>query len=237
MINRAWMLIGIGILSVGCQPGSETVTVDSSAIRSAVLVTEQPESLLSLAEAYAEFQGDGEMTVVGRIFADGMDPFDPEKASFSVIEVPKPGHKHDDPGDCPFCKREMENAATGIVQILGEDGSPVAGSARDLLKLKKNDDIVATGQVEMVGDLLIINASSIHVLSESAAEEYARTVVERVKKAGGGPSTDSDLETDDVAPAPFLPPQETMMSPATGSEGDGSSTTVSSSEPESTDDA
>ncbi|MFK7736490.1 MAG: hypothetical protein AB8B50_10695 [Pirellulaceae bacterium] len=190
------------ILQAGCSPPANSV--DVTVLRDSILVANEPQGLISLAQSYesvdAENAASNATTIVGRIYASGMSPFEAESASFSVIELPKPGHNHDDPGDCPFCKRELENAATAVVQVVDAEGEPIAISAQELLGLERNDDIVATGTVEMVGDLMIVNATQIHILAEDAAAELASTFA-------AAPSTGDDDQESTVAPPPLLPPQ------------------------------
>jgi hypothetical protein len=144
--------------------------------RQKILQPEQPIQADSLAAAYAALQPGSEVVLVARIFSSLGDPFDRTHAAFNVIELPKPGHDHDDPGDCPFCKREMENAATAIVQIVDEQGEVLQVSADKLLGLKKNQDVVVTGVATLVGEVMLVNARAIHVLSAEAALAFASRI-------------------------------------------------------------
>lgn len=164
----AWTLV-----VAGCGPAESEGVSD---IQNQILELQMPANVASLADSYAAFEEGKSVTLVGRVFSSLGSPFDPEVASFNLIELPKPGHNHDDPGDCPFCKREMENAATAIVQIVDASGQVMRPSAEKLLGLSKNQDIVVVGKVSKVGELLIVNARTIHILSETDALELARRV-------------------------------------------------------------
>jgi hypothetical protein len=155
---------------VGCRPPASALMEEA---RQKFLQPEAPIEAESLAATYAALQPGSEVVLVARIFSSLGDPFDRSNAAFNVIELPKPGHDHDDPGDCPFCKREMENAATAIVQIVDEQGEVLQVSADKLLGLKKNQDVVVTGVATLVGEVMLVNARAIHILSAEAALAFA----------------------------------------------------------------
>lgn len=155
----------------GCGPATPSVDLG---LREKLLLEQSPTEIASLAESYAAFQPEASLVAAGRIFADKVSPFAPDTASFSLIELPKPGHDHENPGDCPFCKREMENAATAIVEMVDESGQVISGSAEQLLGLRKNQDVVVVGTATMVGEVMVIRARSLHLLSEEQAGELAK---------------------------------------------------------------
>lgn len=143
-------------------------------VRRQVLVEQLPQQVSSLADAYASFEEGKQVAVIGRIFSSLGSPFDRETAAFNLIELPKPGHKHDDPGDCPFCKHEMENAANALVQIVGAAGEVLQPSADKLLGLSKNQDVVVEGTVSKVGEIMLIHARSVHVVSPESSADFAK---------------------------------------------------------------
>lgn len=145
-------------------------------VRSQVLLKELPQDVSSLAEAYAAFEEGKQVTVVGRIFALAGSPFDPKTAAFNLIELPKPGHKHDDPGDCPFCKRDMENAATAVIQIVNSAGEVLTPSAEKLLGLSKNQDVVIVGTATKVGDIMMVSSHSVYILTPEKSLEFAKRI-------------------------------------------------------------
>ena len=144
-------------------------------LRQTLYVERQPDNISSIRDAYESFQEGQTITIAGRIFADGISPFDAGEASFTIIELPKPGHNHDDPGDCPFCKREMKNSKFAIVKIMDDQGTPIAQPADRLLDLVKNQDVVVAGPVSRVGQTLIVQLNSLHLLSPGAAESLSKS--------------------------------------------------------------
>lgn len=160
-------------LSAGCGDAQSRGVAE---VRRKVLAGELPERVLSLAEAHAMFEERKQMAVVGRIFSSLGSPFDPDTTAFNLIELPKPGHSHDDPGDCPFCKRDMENAASALVQVVNAAGEVLKSSAEKLLGLSKNQDVVVEGTATKVGEILLFRTSSLHVLSPEKALEFAKRI-------------------------------------------------------------
>ncbi len=177
------------LLLSGCQ--SDDSNRGFQEIRNKILADRHSGDVLSLARANADNTDGGEVQVVGRIFAADMSPFDAKTAAFNLIELPKPGHDHENPGDCPFCKREMENAATAIVQILDDKGEVFGTSAEKMLDLKRNQDIVVQGATSKIGDLLVLTASSIHVLSKDEGTEFAKQIHAEAEE---GPSQETPAE-------------------------------------------
>ena len=145
-------------------------------VRRRVLLKVVPNDVSSLAATHLAFEEGKQVRVVGRIFSALGSPFDPDVASFNLIELPKPGHNHDDPGDCPFCKRDMENAATAVIQIVDKAGNVLKPSADKLLGLSKNQDIVVEGTATKVGDIIIVSAEAIHVLSPEHSLDFAKRI-------------------------------------------------------------
>lgn len=170
-MNARLLLIAITIAScTGCKPQEDPLVQQS---RQRFLVNDfsgDPSPIVALA---GTTQLPSEVTIAGRIYGGELSPFDPDVATFTIIELPEPGHSHDDPGDCPFCKHKADNAAMAVVQVLDEQGQPLGVPANKLLGLKTNQDVVVTGTPSKVGDLLMVNASAIHVLSEDAAQKLA----------------------------------------------------------------
>lgn len=167
-------VFGIGLPgSVGCQGGHDSSYAD---LRKKVLLPLAPPDVSSLSEAYATYEEAKRVRVVGRIYSSLGSPFDPDTAVFNFIELPKPGHSHDDPGDCPFCKRDMEDAAQVIVQVVQDSGEILKPSADVLFGLSKNQDLVVEGTVTKVGDIMVISASKLHVLAPEKATEFAERI-------------------------------------------------------------
>lgn len=142
----------------------------ASQVRSATLLNEKPELIQSIKSAYEAMQPDQTVTIAGRIYAESVSPFDEKESSFSLIELPRPGHNHEDPGDCPFCKRELRNAKFAIVKVVDESGNTFQQPADRLLGLTKNQDVVVAGRVSSVGETMVVRARLLHVLSKDDAQ-------------------------------------------------------------------
>lgn len=188
----------------GCQTGDSSSGFEE--IRNKILADQHSGDVLSLAQANAGDPDGTQVQVVGRIFAADMSPFDAKTAAFNLIELPKPGHDHENPGDCPFCKREMENAATAIVQIVDDKGEVLGTSAETMLDLKRNQDIVVQGATSKVGEFLVLTASSIHVLSKDEGAEFAKQIHAEPEEASEeGSSEEAPLEEPPAEQASEVP--------------------------------
>jgi len=169
-LHVASCLYVVGFL-VGCHDAeSEALNQLARKTQSRIFIDVMPEQVQSLKATYSTFQDEQQVTVAGRIYAESISPFDPQESSFTVIELPKPGHNHEDPGDCPFCKRELRNAKFAIVKVVDETGRTLPNSADKLLGLKKNQDVVVSGSARMVGDTLVVQASNLHLLNQDNAQ-------------------------------------------------------------------
>ncbi len=163
------------ILLVGCDSlESQKLSQQAIELRQALFVDSAPANIQSIKSVYADFQPDQVVTIAGRIYAQEISPFDPNEASFSVIELPKPGHNHDDPGDCPFCLRELRNAKFAIVKVVDAAGHTINEPADQLLGLKKNDDVAVTGLATQVGDTIIVQLEKLHRLSGEESKSLAK---------------------------------------------------------------
>lgn len=177
-IGQLASLAAFAALLVGC---GAPPAVDTAELGKDYLSDQLPEEVRSLAESHAEFEDGMEVCVAGRIFSNLMSPFDPDSAAFNIIEMPKPGHDHENPGDCPFCKREMENAATAIVQLQDETGEVLKYSAEQLLSLSENQDVVVMGRASKVGEIMIISAEKVHALTDENASKLAVQIHEKLR--------------------------------------------------------
>jgi hypothetical protein len=128
---------------------SARAEIDVAAMRSALVLAEEPAGALTLAAAKQRLTTTPQQVVVaGRIGGKGMEAFIKDKASFSMLEVPaddhakKPGHK---PDDCPFCKKRQANSPIAAVQFVGPDGKELPIDARVLFGIKEGQDVVIRG--------------------------------------------------------------------------------------------
>ncbi len=109
------------------------------------------------------------VSVVGRIHGGELEPFDENSASFTLTVLPEPGHSHDDPGDCPFCKRKAENAPMVLVKFRDDDGEPIRMPVDKLFGLKKNQDVLVSGSATRFDNVLVIDANQISILPDLEA--------------------------------------------------------------------
>lgn len=145
---------------------------DVAALRGRLVLAAEPAGALTLTAAKAVLTKDPKpVVVVGRIGAKGVDPFLPDKASFSLLEIPaadahaaQPGHK---PDECPFCKKRAANAPVAAVRFLGADGAEIPVDARKLFGVQAGQDVVIRGQAifdaSLPVQILQITADGIHV--------------------------------------------------------------------------
>lgn len=161
-----WTLVGLCFV-VGCG-GTEDPRI--AELRERFLQSAPPEtaeSIRAVLERYAEADAKvAEVTIVGRIHGGELDPIDPEKASFALSELPDPGHNHDDPGDCPFCKHKAENAPFAVIQFTDSSGSVIDIPTSVLFGLAKNNDVVVTGTSTLVEDMLVVSASHVTIMPD-----------------------------------------------------------------------
>jgi hypothetical protein len=105
------------------------------------------------------------VTLVGRVHAGDLDPWEPGKASFMISELPPDGHgEGHDSDNCPFCKRRLAKAPTGVVKFITDDGQTISVDSRALFGLEKGQTVVVTGTL-LAGEFnsIILLADKLHV--------------------------------------------------------------------------
>jgi hypothetical protein len=108
--------------------------------------------------------GGAQVSVIGRIFAGQLEPWDPGKAAFLIAELPDEGHgEGHDADNCPFCKRKAARAPTAMVQFVDDSGAVIPIDARKLLGVEKQDVVVIVGKA-VPGDLnsMVIRATGLY---------------------------------------------------------------------------
>lgn len=143
---RALALLSVAtVIFVGC---SDSVDPEILAARQKLLLKVAPESPLSIGEAKASAETSANVTLVGRIGAGDIDPFDSQVAAFMLSEAPTDHEQQEghDADNCPFCKRRAANAPKAHVTMIGDSDAPIAHSAPKLLGVKKGDQVVVRGQ-------------------------------------------------------------------------------------------
>ncbi len=151
---------------VGCD-SEPTTSPEVLRQRAALTLPTAPSGAITLAEAAEKHSAgelSGEVLLVGRVYAESQDPFEPGKASFLLSVLPEKGH--DDPehaDNCPFCKRKAAMAPKAVVQFLGSDGAVLPYDAQELFELKAGDVVTVRGEIESFDlNLFNVNASGIH---------------------------------------------------------------------------
>ena len=191
--GRLIAVIIVGVMMAGCGKQEDPRVAE---FRQRVLVTSVAMEPSSIAATLAkpDLTSNGEVTIAGRIYGGKTKPFEDGEASFSLIELPEPGHNHDDPGDCPFCKHKLDEAAMAMVQICDSAGKPVNIAADKLLGLTEKQDIAVSGHAKKVGDLLLIEATTIQVLSTESSNNLASLFARSVKQQETEQETEQESE-------------------------------------------
>lgn len=144
----------------------------------AVLMDEAPEGARPVLEVRKDAEPGDEVTVSGKI-AGTISPFTDGYATFVFAD---PTLKTCDlvPDDeCPTpwdaCCETAENIqkARLVVQVVGEDGRPVAASLEGVAGLSELDELIVTGTVAegSTAENLIVNADGIHLRKEWVAPD------------------------------------------------------------------
>ncbi len=167
----ACLIAGGLLICSGCQPSEDPLVQES---QTQYLTSECPANPTTISDMGGQAELPAEVTLAGRIYGGDFSPFDPQVASFTMIDLPAPGHQHDDPGDCPFCKHKADNAAMAVVRLLGQDGQPLSVPADKLLGLAENQDVVVRGFPVRVDDMLMVDATRVHILSNDDAVELSK---------------------------------------------------------------
>jgi hypothetical protein len=133
-------------------------------LRTHFVLAAEPPAPVSIESAIADIAEKPDVTILGRINAGTSEPFDPSQATMVLSEAPDPAHNHD-PGDCPFCKRRLENAKSCIVRFLDENGEVIKQDAQKLLGVAKDQDVVVTGHATYLTklDILQVDATGIYI--------------------------------------------------------------------------
>ena len=170
---KLWGLLALALSLqfAGCRPQDDPLVTKA---KHQFLVTDCPTNPMSIATLANNPELAGMVTIAGRIYGGDMSPFDPHFATFTIIDLPEPGHSHEDPGDCPFCKHKADNAAMAVIQLLDDRQQPIGMPADKLLGLRPNQDVVVTGSPYRVDDLLLVKATTVHMLDEPTALELAK---------------------------------------------------------------
>jgi hypothetical protein len=106
-----------------------------------------------------------DITIVGRIYAGQLEPWEDGKASFMLSELPEDGHgEGHDSDNCPFCKRRLAKAPTAIVKFVDAQGQTLPIDSRKLFGLEKEQAVVVHGTV-IAGEFnsIVLVADQLHI--------------------------------------------------------------------------
>lgn len=169
-----WLVLSLVL--VGCEAASESGPTAGPKIDSKFLLPAVPENAVTISEAKQGLEGEGEVTVIGRIDAGEHDPFEVGKAMFlmksdttTTVDAEAaaahsgPGH---DPDKCPFCKQKNNPTdSVAIIRFLDDDGKILPEDAREILGVKKGQVVVVRGKasVDPLGHLMV-DASGLFIV-------------------------------------------------------------------------
>ena len=156
----------VAMFALGCNSATDPKLGE---IGKRFVLTEEPPAPASIEAAIAGLAETAEVTLVGRINAGTSEPFAPGQATMVLSEAPDPAHNHD-PGDCPFCKRRLENAKSCIVRFLDENGEVIKHGAQKLLGVSKDQDVVVKGHATMLTDLDILQVDAAGIFIRPVAK-------------------------------------------------------------------
>ncbi|GAB5402242.1 MAG: hypothetical protein Aurels2KO_04730 [Aureliella sp.] len=192
--SALWTLVGLCFV-VGCGPSDDPRLEQLKKQFLKQAPPEAADSIRQVLDMHAAGTGDlSAVTIVGRIHGGDLDPIDPKQASFALSELPEPGHNHDDPGDCPFCKHKAESAPVAVVQFEDEDGKIVDISTSELFGLTKNSDVVVSGSCTLVDEMLVLSAQSLTILPDV---DSARKLLQGKYSVSSDVAGDSDAASDE----------------------------------------
>jgi hypothetical protein len=106
-----------------------------------------------------------DITVVGRVHAGQLEPWEDGKASFMLSELPDDGHgEGHDSDNCPFCKRRLAKAPTAVVKFVDAQGQTLSIDSRKLFGLEKDQTVVVHGTV-VAGEFnsIVLVADQLHI--------------------------------------------------------------------------
>jgi len=166
------MLVTTLVVASGCNFVSEdpkTVAIRDQIvsrvpIEGAITLTELAKSIAAIESSDVEVES-VRVTLVGRIFAGALEPWEPGKASFVLSELPAEGHgEGHDADNCPFCKRRAAKAPHGIVKFVDEKNEILSIDARKLLGVAKDDRVTVRGTAiaDQFGSL-VVTADQIYI--------------------------------------------------------------------------
>lgn len=160
--------VGLSLAAVWLVAGCERERAKTAAQRPDLLLSSPPPDALSITTASEQLSEPADVTLVGRIDAGEVEPFEQGRAVFMLSELPDEAHAGGDPNhadNCPFCKRRLANAPKAVVEIQDQNGQVISVDARDLLGIQAQDivTVVGRGRFEPELDTVLVTAQAVHV--------------------------------------------------------------------------
>lgn len=170
-MKRITMIIGavaLGSCLIGCGGGEEQARVDRGG--SAFLLASAPAGAVEVRRAKAEAKEGDSVVLSGRI-GGRVEPFSAERAVFMLMDsaLPTCDDKEDDHCSTPWdycCETPQDiTANSATVQVVGEDGRPLALDLRRIAGLKPMDRVVVVGTVgsRPTPEVLVVSATGVFV--------------------------------------------------------------------------
>lgn len=157
----------------------ESGQIKQASLPEGLFVDAAPEGGRGVGEVKADTEVTGDVVIVGRI-GGRVEPFVPGAAMFLITDAKL--LSCDQMGEKDHCKtpwdyccepRDSLLANTATVQVVGEDGKPLALGLKDVSGLKPLVTVTVVGSVAARedGGTLVVNAKHIYVAKESVAKE------------------------------------------------------------------
>ena len=171
-LTQAAALVGIkpdkeDAAKIDAEAASASEPDDSAADTADTADTAEPATADTGAASAPAIAEASDVTLVGRIYAGELEPWEDGKASFMLSELPEDGHgEGHDSDNCPFCKRRLAKAPTAIVRFVDAQGETLPIDARKLFGLEKGQTVVVRGTV-VAGEFnsIVMIADQMHVRS------------------------------------------------------------------------
>ncbi len=172
-----------GLLLAGCSRSAIRNAGQADGLAAAFLLKEEPSGARNVLDIRAELEGREKrggaipVVLVARIGGVEGATWDPNRAAFTVQDVPAAGPAESDPpaqhdaDNCPFCraKKKQQLASTALVQVVDAQGQVPAVDARKLLGLEEGQTIVVRGEAQIDGlGNLAVRATGVYVRPESS---------------------------------------------------------------------
>ncbi len=144
-----FVLVVFAVGAAGCNPESAIEPATGSSQTSSIyLAQSEPEGAIPVGEARDRSEDGQEVTLVGRI-GGSSKPFVDGLAAFTIVDPKVPFCAPDEGCPTPWdycCETNAVKSNIATVKIVDEAGKLVAGSARDLLKVKELSLVVVKGK-------------------------------------------------------------------------------------------